>query len=183
MTIHYRRIKRIFILLLCVMVISCSSAQIEKYTKVKKPEIRFQQYQIISVSKKQVKVDFLFDVNNPNDIAIDSFFINYVIFVKNKSFIEGRNVKLKLIPKGKSVITVPIDISYKKLLSSASSVAELMVKGKRHLPMSADVEIYGEFKVFEIIKHDFRFQKNINLTIPLPKYSMKDVLQFIQGLR
>ncbi|VAW94160.1 hypothetical protein MNBD_GAMMA22-2166 [hydrothermal vent metagenome] len=166
-----------------VVLMSCSPAQVKKYTTVKKPEIKFQQYQIISVSEKKVKIDLLFKAYNPNDIAIDSFFVNYELFVNDKSFIKGLKAKLKLIPKGNSIIKLPIDISYRNLLSSVTSVAGLIAKGKRKLPMAADIEIFGQFKVVEFIKKDFRFQKKVDLAVPLPKYSMNDILKYIQRVR
>jgi len=175
--------KLAFIILCSSILISCSSAQIEKYTKVKKPDIRFKKYQVVSVTDKKVRLKLFFDAHNPNDIAIDSFFLDYELFVNNKSFVKGLKVKLKLIPKGKSVITLPINITYKNLISSVSSVAKLIAKGKRHLPMAADIVIFGKFKVVKFVEHDYRFQKKISMNVPLPKYSMKDVMQFIQGIR
>ena len=183
MTIKYLWNKLGLVFLCCSLLMSCSSAQIEKYTKVKKPDIKFKKYQIVSVSDIKVRLNILFDVHNPNDIAIDSFFLNYELFVNEKSFVKGLKVKLKLIPKGNSIITLPINITYENLLSSVSSVAQLIVKGKRNLPMAADIEIFGKFKVVELVKHDFRFQKKVNMNVPLPKYSMNDVMQFIQGVR
>lgn len=175
---------KLFFLLLCNSVLlSCSTAQIDKYTKIKKPDIQFHKYQVVSVSSKRVKLNLLFNARNPNDIAIDSFFMNYELFVNNKSFIKGLKAKLKLIPKGNSIISLPINITYKKLLSSFSSVASLVIKGKNNLPMVADIEIFGQFKVVNLIKHDFRYRKKINMKVPLPKYAMKDAMQFIQGVR
>ncbi len=175
--------KLVFVCISSLILMSCSSIQVEKYTTVKKPEIKFHQYQIISVNEKKVKIDLLFKVYNPNDIAIDSFFVNYELFVNDKSFIKGLKAKLSLIPKGNSMIKLPIDITYKNLLSSVSSVAGLIAKGKRKLPMAADIEIFGKFKVVEFIKHDFRFQKKVEMAVPLPKYSINDVLKFIQRVR
>ncbi len=174
----------LIILFLCSLsLISCSTTQLKRYTTVKQPVIKFKKYQVISVSDKQIKLDILFDANNPNDIAIDSFYLSYELYVNKQSFIKGRRVKLKLIPKGTSIITLPIDIAYKKLLSNVSSVANRIVKGKNSIPMSVDIEIMGKFKVLEFVEHDYRYQKNIDMTIALPKYSMKDVMQFIQGIR
>lgn len=162
---------------------SCSSAQIKKYTKIKKPEIKYQKYKIISATDKQVKLNVYFNANNPNDIGIDSFFMNYELFVNNKSFVKGLKVKLQLIPKGKTVIILPINIRYKNLKSSIRSVAKLIVKGERSVPIAADIEIFGKFKVMTVIEKDYRFHKNIMMNIPLPRQSMKDVKSFIKGLR
>ncbi len=175
---------KLIILFLCSLnLLSCSTAQLNQYTTVKQPVIKFKKYQVISVNDKKIKLDILFEANNPNDIAIDSFYLNYELYVDKQSFIKGQRVKLKLIPKGNSIITLPIDIEYKNLLSSISSIANRIVKGKQSIPMSADIEIVGKFKVLEFVKHDYRYQKNIDMTIPLPKYSMDDVMQFIQGVR
>ena len=183
MTIKYLW-NNLSVLLLCSLFLSsCTSAQVQKYTTVKKPDIKFSKYQVVSVTDKKVRLKLLFDANNPNDIAIDSFFLNYELFVNKKSFVKGLKVKLKLIPKGKSVVELPITVTYKNLISSVSSVAKLIVNGQRQLPVAANIEIFGKFKVVKFIEHDYRFQKKIDMKVPLPKYSMNDVMQFIQGIR
>jgi len=167
----------------CSILLSCSTTSIDKYDTVKLPEIINTRHQLVSVSDKVVKLNILFDVTNPNEMDIDSFFLDYEIFVDNTSFIKGRKVKLKLIPKGKSQIVLPINIGYTSLLSSFSSVAKLIVQGKRKLPIFVKIKIYGKFKVIELYEHDFLVKKQLQMEIPLPRYHMDKIMQFIKGVR
>jgi LEA14-like dessication related protein len=181
--LHSNLLLPLLVMIFSFLLNGCSSAQLAQQTKLEEPTIDFTKYQILSVTQKRVELDILFNAHNPNDLAIDSFFMDYELFVDGRSFVKGLKVKLNLIPKGKSTITVPVTIYYKDLLRSISSVATLIVKSERNLPMAADVNIYGQYKVLGFLDQDFKYLKKVDLSVPLPKYSVNDVMQFIQGIR
>ena len=141
----------------------------------KNPTFDYKKYKIVAVGEKKVDVDLIFEATNPNNISIDSLFANYELFIKDKSFIKGKDLQLKLAANGKSEIRVPVEVYYKKILKSSGSAVTAIVNKEKTLPVAANIKIFGELEFTNYLATTVSYSKKIDMSVPIPHDASKQL--------
>ncbi|MFV2058907.1 MAG: LEA type 2 family protein [Thiohalomonadales bacterium] len=123
----------------------------------------------MSVGEKKVNIDLVFDATNPNDIAIDSLFVNYEIFIKGESFLKGKDVRINLLANGKSIVRIPVEVSYQKALKATQNTIAAILKKDKTLPATAKVNIFGDLVSAGHLSLGVNYEKTVDLSIPIPQ--------------
>ena len=160
-----------------VIIASCSLGKFKALSTFKQPKFEYQKNRVVAVGEKKVDVDLIFDVSNPNDMALDSIFANYELFIKDKSFIKGKDLQLKLIANGKSTVHVPVEVYYNNLLQGTSSVLKSVLNNDKKIPVTADVKIFGELEFTHYLSTTVSYNKHIDMSVPVPKKLLNDKLK------
>lgn len=156
---------------------SCSLDNIKSMKTFKNPTFEYKNYEVIAVGEKKADLDLIFDATNPNNMALESIFANYELFIEDKSFIKGKNLQLKLTPNSKSVIHVPVEVYYKNVLDSAGGLLKSVLGNDDKIAMAANVTIFGDVRFTDYISTTVNYNKRIDLSVPIPKESIKDKLK------
>lgn len=134
MKIHF-----LFVVLLSVL-FGCSSLK----KVVEPPKVKLQEIHITKLSALNADLEIVLSVKNPNKINFDVKNLRYALDINDKTVTSG-TMKEKVIVKGKetTMVSVPIRVLYKDILSSA-----LMLLQKEGVPymVKGSVEV-GPFTI------------------------------------
>lgn len=115
---------------LLVFITGCSPVSLIQALHPEKPDIKYIDYTLKSVSAKQVNFVLNFSIKNPNQIGPKNITINYELFTEGRKILSGRETDLALIPSGESMIQVPAEITYADALKIIGPLAGTTMEPK-----------------------------------------------------
>ena len=143
------KLKRVLLKLILVSCVSltqgCTFMKLVEHSSMQTPKLSFIDYEIIDIGTEEVKFNLYFTADNPNEFEIDTFFVDYQVYIKDHGVAEGYAVKMSLIPEGVSRVTVPMHVSYDNLYGTVGTLAELISQKKKSVDAKIDIIIYGEY--------------------------------------
>lgn len=84
------------------------------------PKVKLEQVNIANFAGTNVDLEFVLNIQNPNSIDFDVKNLKYILDINSKTVTSG-TMKEKVVVKAKetTMVTLPIRVSYKDILSSA----------------------------------------------------------------
>ena len=149
------------------------------------PELDYRYYNVKNVSMEGIEAELIFAANNPNTNQLDTFFIDYEFFIKDKPVVEGKAIKVDLIPKGLSKLSLPVVMNYESLFSAAGQLASLISEGKKQIDSKVHIKIYGEYQTLtwygKPYTEMYSYEHDLSLPVPLPEITAKKVKNTLKG--
>jgi len=143
------------------------------------PELNYRDFEIRDLGLERIGVDLLFDAYNPGETEIDTFQADYKFFLKDQLVVQGDEIPVVLLPQTTTVLTVPVDISYADLYSTASTLFGEMRQGKRKVSGLVNVKIAGEYLIYagfgKRFTKPYYYEIELGMDIPLPEVSIEKV--------
>jgi len=106
--------------------IFCSSC-----VNVKPVDTRFTRYEVKEVNFVSATFDFIFNVDNPNDIPLNVKKIEYNLYLEEKSFVKGESKGFDLGAKENKEISIPVKLSYLDTIDSLATVVKNLLLGSK----------------------------------------------------
>lgn len=170
---------------LLLLITGCNPVSLIQALRPEKPEIKYIDYTLKSVSAKQVNFVLNFSVKNPNQIGLKNITINYELFTEGRKILSGHETNLALIPSGESIIQVPAEISYTDAFNIMGPIAERIWNQSKTLPVDVRVMIDGKPTLYEGFSTGELFSFNYNTTrhieVPLPQDKIDRALEKIRN--
>ena len=86
------------------------------------PTITCREVQVSEISLKGVRLEFLFDVTNPNPAGFTIAELDYVLQVNDVEAARGRETRqIRIEPNASSEVRLPYTVKYENLVSTALS--------------------------------------------------------------
>ena len=154
---------------------ACTAVRLIQSTKIIKPEIKYDRYEVGNPTQKKTPVYLKFSAHNPNAIGLTNVFVSYELYAEKKRFLKGDNVALTLAPKGDTVIVVPAEIIYEDVVKVLGPLAETILRGKDTFPVEVAVKVFGTPTVYNEVEagalfaFDFATTRSVEVPIPQDK--------------
>jgi hypothetical protein len=143
------------------------------------PELEFRYQEIKEITMEGIKVDLIFAAMNRGESALDTFYVDYDFFIKDKKLVEGRAVKINLIPRGLSKLTLPVTVGYAGLFDTAGDLAKMVADGHKQVDTRVNIRIYGEYQTLtwygKPVSEIYNFEHDLNMAVPLPEITAQKV--------
>ena len=115
----------IFLLLISMSTACASMHSILKSVGFKDPTITCRQVEVSDVSLDGVKLEFLFDVANPNPAGFTIAELDYVLRINDVEAARGKEKRqIRIEPNASSEVRLPYTVEYKNLFSTALSFVQ-----------------------------------------------------------
>lgn len=122
-------IKKYYQIVICfLLLILCGSC-----VNVKPPITTFKKYDVSHINLVSANFDFIFDVENPNDIPLNIKSIEYVFYLEGKDVLNGTSKGFDLNARDKKEVLIPIEISYLGALESVAEIAKSLIIGNKKM--------------------------------------------------
>jgi LEA14-like dessication related protein len=108
--------KLLFILIIPILLCSC--------VEIKAPEMVFQKYEVSNIQMSKADINFIFDVENPNDIPIGINVIEYSLLLDGNHMLLGTSEGFSIKAKDKTQVKFPVEIKYAELAGQAANIAK-----------------------------------------------------------
>ena len=149
------------------------------------PELEYRYYNVKDVSFEGIQAELVFAAINPNKRQLDTFFVDYEFFIRDKSVVEGSAIKVNLIPSGLSKLSLPVSVKYERLFDAAGHLAELVSQGKKQIDSRVHIRIYGEYQALtwygKPYDKMYSYEHDLDLSVPLPEITAKKVKNTLKG--
>lgn len=173
------------VLVILPLLQSCAVVKMFEHGTMREPTLDFQDYKISDVTLNHINIDILFKAHNPNFYDIDTFFVDYEFFISEQSFAAGKDVKVTLIPEGTTDLTIPLEIAYDKLLSTANVLADLIRQRQKQAKGKLHIDIHGEYLIIEIFgrryTRPYNYSVDVPIDIPLPEITMDTIRNTVKS--
>jgi len=141
------------------------------------PKITFKQVDVKEISFKEAKVEFVFDVENPNTIDLSNLNIAYELFLGFKDIpkdipatAKGDGVTFSIKANTKSEFRLPMTVSYEGLFKSSAELANMLIQGKKTVPFVLKTNFKLNLFIFQ-----FNIPILVQAELPLPEVSASPV--------
>lgn len=139
------------ILIAVMLTLSFGCGSLKKV--IEPPKVKFQEINITKLSALNADLEITLSVQNPNSINFDVKNLKYSLDLNSKTVTSG-TLKEKVLVKGKetTMVTVPLRVNYKDILSSALMLLQkdgvpYLVKGSVQLgPFTIPFDDQGNLK-------------------------------------
>lgn len=173
----------LFILLIVVLGQGCATFKMAKMGSSVAlsgpPELEFRYHEIKEVTMEGIKADLIFAAINEGNSEVDTFYLDYDFFIKGKKLVEGRAVKINLIPRGLSKLSLPVTIGYSSLFDTAGDLAKMVADGEKQVDTKVHIRIYGEYQTLtwygKPVTDIYNFEHDLEMPVPLPEITAKKV--------
>jgi hypothetical protein len=151
--------RKIAVALLLLLGLS-SCALIGQVRNLKKPTFNYETYHVREVTPHHTDVDFVFACYNPNQIGLSNVSLSYELFVENKRFLLGKDIKVDLKAGDTTRITVPAEVVYADVVRAAGTVAEKIALDRKSIPVRIDA----------VLRYDniIHFSLKVSQTVDVP---------------
>lgn len=134
------------------------------------PKAEFLEYKIAGITPQGIEVNFWFNTENPNPLAIDITKYNYKVFIEGHEVLAEERGGFNLPANGKKLIKIPVMIRYDKVLGGVLKVAQRIALGNDTISYKIEGSISAGIAgiiVSTPIKAsgDIVIPKNLNLTL------------------
>jgi len=169
-----------FILISCVLLMQgCTFMKLVEHGTMQPPTLSFIDYEITDVTMDAVNINLYLTADNPNQFEIDTFFVDYQIYLKEQGVAEGCAVNMNFIPDGVGGVTLPMVVIYEHLYETVGALAELISENKKSVDTKVDIIIYGEYFIVKTPSKTytkfFNYQHSVNMDVPLPEITLDSV--------
>lgn len=106
----------VFILVVPILLCSC--------VDIKAPEMVFQKYEISNIGLSKAGINFIFNVENPNDIPIGINDIEYSLLLDGNHILSGSSEAFSIKAKDRTQVKLPVEIQYAELIGQAAELAK-----------------------------------------------------------
>jgi LEA14-like dessication related protein len=133
--------------------------------KMASPSVKFRDVQLREASATGIKLDFQFDVTNPNPIGVKVTALDYDLKINGSRIAKGSSNKaLEVAPQGKSTVALPFELQFKDLVNTINS----LIGAKSKVKYSLDVAIRVDTPLGEV-----ELKRNVTgeFEVPRPKLS------------
>jgi hypothetical protein len=146
-----------------------SCALLGQLRNLKAPTFDYQTFHVREVPPRHTDVDFVFACYNPNQIGISNVSLSYELFVENKRFLLGKDIKVNLKARDTTHITVPTEVVYADVVRAAGTVAEKIALDKKSIPVRIDA----------VLRYDnvIHFSLKVSQTVDVPLAGVEDQIK------
>jgi len=136
-----------YYLLVALFLLNC--AQIKSLSKTQKPTIEIYDFRVTDLSLQDIELTFDLEVTNLNPIALNLTSYNYDLQIEENSFIKGnQSLETKIDANQSSIISIPVNFTYKKLYNAFTSLNSKTEGGYKFLGnISVDVPVLGPMEI------------------------------------
>lgn len=111
---------------------------------LKDPEVNISNFKLTDITAKDVSIDLVLDVNNPNPIPLNLDSVDYSLNLSGEKVTEGTMSKGVSIPaSGKGQVTVPLKFAYNSVGSLLSGIMNRNFKKEYELTGTAKVGLFS----------------------------------------
>jgi len=175
----------LIVISLQLLMSGCTFIKMLEHGTMKEPTLEYQDYEIADIGLDKVSLRLFFKAINPNKQNIDTFFTDYEVFIGDKSVVEGKDLRITLIPEGESTVMVPVELIYSQLFETAGTLAKMLSEGKRKVDTRVHIHIHGEFLIYEFLgkRHtrEYSYRVNVDTELPLPEVTVEKVTKAVKG--
>ncbi len=180
----------ISLLLLMVLLPSCTFYRLVGSTKLKTPEFKILGCELKKISPQKADADFIVSAYNPNPIGLKNVNVDYEVSFERKRLAQGRNASIELTPNGESTLVIPAEIALDDLARVLGPLVERILSNQRTIPLTIDASFHGQPTVYNGYEEGslFSFRKRVTKTVEvtLPKEEIdkgrKQILNEIRKL-
>ncbi len=103
--------------------LSCGSTQLGDLLAPYTPKIRFDKLALQKIDFKDIAVDFVFNVQNPNPISVKLDQFGYALGLEGHEFVKGRNTDgFQLKSKGDTELSIPVALAFSDIFNLVKDV-------------------------------------------------------------
>ncbi|MFA5928702.1 MAG: LEA type 2 family protein [Candidatus Margulisiibacteriota bacterium] len=128
------------------------------------PTVEYRSVVVKSLNFDRAKMEFDFDVTNPNPISVDSAKYDYSISVEGREILRADNVPMSLPANSTKRVILPVEVKYVKVFESALGLAQKIIQGQGN----ADYELSGKFN-FDMYGFNFTVPFSTKGQVALPR--------------
>ena len=111
---------------------------------LKDPEVNISNFKLTDMTSKDISIDLVLDVNNPNPIPLNLDSVDYSLNLSGQKVTEGTMNKGVSIPaSGKGQVTIPMKFAYNSVGSLLSGLMNRSFKKDYELNGTAKVGIFS----------------------------------------
>ncbi len=168
---QFSRITFVSVVVALLTLTGCTFSKILIESKMKPPKVTYSHHKVTGVTEKSATVDVFFKADNPNEVGLINVFVNYRLAVEGKRFFSGKDISVKLKPKGVTELKVPVKVVYKDAFKVLGKVAETIILDEKTIPVRVDATIYGKPTAYNQVESGtlpFKFKMDISQTIDVP---------------
>ena len=167
------------------LIAGCNPVSMMQVLRPEKPEIKYIDYKLKSVTSKQVNFVLNFSVKNPNQIGLKNIAINYELSTEGQKILSGHETDLALIPSGESIIQIPAEIVYTDAFKVMGPIAERLWNQSKTLPIDVHVSIDGKPTLYDGFGagelFSFNYSTTRHIEVPLPQDKIDSALEKIRN--
>lgn len=148
--------KKIVLSLLVLILLSACNI-LRDLSDIQKPSVRYSSMSIDDISFSDVTLLFDFEIDNPNSFGVSADQYRYEFFINGEEFVTGiQTENLKIGGESKSIIQVPVSLTFSEVFDTIGSVArqdsiayrissevqfDVAGVGKQRVPVSAEGDL------------------------------------------
>ncbi len=118
--------------------------------KIESPVVTFLGQKVQSIDLEKVTLNLDFNVYNPNNAGVEGAELSYTVFVKGIDCFQGNHVKINLLAKQNTSVSVPVEVAYSKLFASSLELIKSLMAGDKELPYEVQGSVMVPFVGFPI---------------------------------
>lgn len=137
---------------------------------LKKPEIKYEKFEVKAVTLRKTTVDFIYSVNNPNHIGLNHISVSYKLYLdcrekpRTPPFASGKDVKFDIKAKTVSPFILPLAINYEGFFKTAARLTKTVLSGKKTIPFVLETTFTLNLKILK-----FSIPLETKGELPLPE--------------
>lgn len=168
------KLKKTIIILITLLLISSCSFDKLFMSVLEKPKITFDSVNIKNVTFEKTELDFIYIVDNPNKVGLDYVFMDYEVFLKDRSILKSTNMKYTIKANAETKVKVPIEINFVDFFHSIKNLTNAIIDGEKTI----DYRMETKFRVnMKLLKFNIPVVKEGELPLPkIDKNSLDNIM-------
>lgn len=125
-------------------------------TGLKKPDIKYEKFEVKKVTFRDTTVNFIYSVNNPNPVGLKNISVSYKLYLDCREkprnaapFASGSDVKFDIKSRAVSPFVLPLTVNYEGFFKTAAKLTKTVLGGKKTIPFVLDTTFTLNLKILK----------------------------------
>lgn len=97
------------------------------------PKANYRDVRVSNVTLQDVRLDFMFDIENKNPIAVEITNYTYQVEINGRELVNNTGGGISIEAQGSKMITLPVQLRWDRVFDSVVSVAANLMAGRMYL--------------------------------------------------
>ncbi len=111
--------------------------------KLDAPEVKYIDSKIDQVTLEGIRVNFYFDIKNPNGVPLDITGYSYKVFINDRELLNDKRPGFSLLATETTRVTITTFVRYDKVVDSVLSVMANIMAGNMYVDYRVEGEVTG----------------------------------------
>jgi LEA14-like dessication related protein len=141
----------------------------------RKPELKFIKAEVDNITFERVTFKMIYEIDNPNAIALNDVSASYQLFLRNKPLVSGEKKSGNLPAQSTSPFVVTLSVRYADMFDGAAGLVSAITGGQKSVPYQFKGSLKSKVTFIDL---DMPFDNGGELPLPeLPKEQIQNQIK------